>query len=710
MWAVGENMFSTQDRHTLGLIEKSATSVIRSFVEISSTITIKTKLYCGATLSLVVICMLAVVNMSVSRQNNAALNQVYEQVLIPTEALQQTREGLLDIELGAERALDEQATMSDARLQLFNSRKELTAGWMRFRKSQEQTEVSEEELGLSRTVDKQIAEIQPLFDQLEKAYAEKDTSLVLPQLALELRVLHVNLIPPLNKLRAIEQAEAKDAADHSARLSKRMTMLSAVAIAFSILSVAGFAVWLIGYIERNIDKINRAITEVAAGKLDVNIAVTARDEIGNMASSLNRTLAIIKAGRESLEALRHRDELILNALGEGLFGEDATGRITFVNPAMEKMLGWAPHELVGKPSRDLFDGDTAGERERLLHSLADEISHTAGDRTILRKVGSLVPVDYTYAAIREEGQIVGAVSVFRDISDRKAAQNELMCRYAKLLELNQRLEEAQGQLLQSEKMASLGQLAAGVAHEINNPVGFVKSNIKSFSVQVKGLLALISAYERAEPLLSAQSEARAAIAAAKKTADLAYVREDIEQLLEESMDGVERIARIVRDLKEFSYPENSGVRMADLHRGLDSTLNIVWNELKYKATIVKEYGQVPQIECDPAQLNQVFMNLMVNAAHAIEKKGLITIRTRIADAGVVVEIADTGKGIAPEHLTRIFEPFFTTKPVGEGTGLGLSLAYGIIKKHGGTITVQSEVNQGTVFSIWLPLAQNATSS
>ena len=174
-------------------------------------------------------------------------------------------------------------------------------------------------------------------------------------------------------------------------------------------------------------------------------------------------------------------------------------------------------------------------------------------------------------------------------------------------------------------------------------------------------------------------------------------------MLSESMGGMQRVKRIVQDLKDFSHVDTAEVQSANLEQGMDSTLNVVWNELKYKAEVIKEYGGIPNIVCIPAQLNQVFMNLLVNAGQAIEEHGRITIRTGQDEGNVWVEVEDTGKGIKPEHLERIFDPFFTTKPVGSGTGLGLSLSYGIVKKHGGRIEVKSELGKGTMMRVLLPI-------
>lgn len=262
------------------------------------------------------------------------------------------------------------------------------------------------------------------------------------------------------------------------------------------------------------------------------------------------------------------------------------------------------------------------------------------------------------------------------------------------------LAAAHSQLLQSEKLASLGQLAAGVAHEINNPIGFVSSNLGTLHGYIGELFKVLSAYEHSESEMSAAT--RAAITEIKKQTDLDYMRNDAGSLLAESMEGLQRVKRIVQDLKDFSHVDKQERQLADLEHGLESTLNIVWNELKYKAEVVKEYSGIPKINCIPAQLNQVFMNLLMNAVQAIEERGRITIRTGTDGNEVWVEIEDTGKGIKPEHMDRIFDPFFTTKPVGSGTGLGLSLSYGIVRDHGGRIEVKSEPGKGAVFRVVLP--------
>lgn len=291
-----------------------------------------------------------------------------------------------------------------------------------------------------------------------------------------------------------------------------------------------------------------------------------------------------------------------------------------------------------------------------------------------------------------------------DIERREAAEKELLRRNSELTELNRALSETKEQLLQSEKLASIGQLAAGVAHEINNPIGFVHSNIGSLEKYIVEIFSLLENYRCAEASIS-DPAMQAALANQRKQLDLEFITEDIQALILESKDGIKRVKNIVQDLKDFSHVDRNPVfQWADLHQGLESTLNIVANEIKYKADVVREYGVLPEVQCLQSQLNQVFMNLLVNAAHAIgEQRGTITIRSGASSDSVWISFSDTGSGIPENIRQKIFDPFFTTKAIGKGTGLGLSLAYGIIQKHNGSIEVESEVGKGTTFRICLPI-------
>ncbi|MCD6582157.1 MAG: response regulator [Desulfuromusa sp.] len=266
------------------------------------------------------------------------------------------------------------------------------------------------------------------------------------------------------------------------------------------------------------------------------------------------------------------------------------------------------------------------------------------------------------------------------------------------------LKQVHDQMLQQEKMASIGQLAAGVAHEINNPAGFVGSNLNSLQKYVDKLNQGIAFMEKALKSVD-NPEITAQLKEMKRKLKLDFVQEDIDDLITESKDGIERIALIVRNLKSFSRAEDDTPKLIDLQECLEGSLNIAWNEIKYKAKVEKNYQELPPIKCLPQQLSQVFVNLMVNAAQAIEDQGVITVATRQEKDWAVVEISDDGSGISPENLERIFEAFYTTKEVGKGTGLGLSICHDILQKHQGTISVESEIGEGTRFTIKLPLSE-----
>lgn len=288
------------------------------------------------------------------------------------------------------------------------------------------------------------------------------------------------------------------------------------------------------------------------------------------------------------------------------------------------------------------------------------------------------------------------------------AERERQSAHAELEQAHRELQTSHEQLLQSEKLASIGQLAAGVAHEINNPVGYVYSNLGTLQKYIDNLFQMLESYEQLEALVGVDEAVLKDLQQLKQELDLDYLKQDVRDLVSESREGIARVKGIVQDLKDFSHVDEAEWQWADLHRGLDSTLNIVNNEIKYKAEVVKEYGELPEVECLASQLNQVFMNLLVNAAHAIEDRGMITLRTGHENDKVWVAVSDTGSGITAENLKNIFDPFFTTKDVGTGTGLGLSLSYGIVQKHGGHIEVDSEVGKGTTFTVHLPVKQPET--
>lgn len=428
---------------------------------------------------------------------------------------------------------------------------------------------------------------------------------------------------------------------------------------------------------------------------------------------------------DALEQTLSQLRATLESTGNGILVLDWHGKITSMNRLCSAM--WAIPEtlLLARDDDAIFEflSGSVLESERCRSSLREVVDRNETKDLFRLKDGRVFECRSRPQYLGE--RIIGRVFGFTDITERQLAEEALrhsrdqleervlertidlqranatlQTEKALQEELIRKLGEAQSQLLQSEKMASIGVLAAGVAHEINNPIGFVSSNLGTLQRYAENMLKLFDAYAAREASLSPAD--RQEIDRIKKEIDAQYLHEDCGNLLAESRDGLDRVKRIVRDMKEFSHVDSGGRQHANLETGIDSTLNVVWNEIKYKAEVSKEYGQIPSIECYPSQLNQVFMNLLINAAHAIEERGHITVRTGHDEERVWVEVEDTGKGIDPAHLSRIFEPFFTTKPVGQGTGLGLSVSYGIVQKHGGLIEVRSEPGIGTAFRVILP--------
>ena len=276
------------------------------------------------------------------------------------------------------------------------------------------------------------------------------------------------------------------------------------------------------------------------------------------------------------------------------------------------------------------------------------------------------------------------------------------------LDERKRLES---QLVQIQKMESLGQLAAGVAHEINNPISFVTSNVSTVK---EYLTTFIIIFEQLDVIKKASQEkdilmvqqACMEIQKIWKKDDMDFILSDIHALTSETQEGLHRVKEIVQNLKSFARLDESEFNEANLNECIESTIKLAWNELKYKCEIKRNYGEIPLLACSAGQLNQVFMNLIVNAAQAINKNGIIEIETKTVKDKIIIRITDSGEGIPPENIKKLFDPFFTTKPVGSGTGLGLSISYSIIKRHHGDISVTSEMGKGTTFTITLPLPKN----
>lgn len=337
-----------------------------------------------------------------------------------------------------------------------------------------------------------------------------------------------------------------------------------------------------------------------------------------------------------------------------------------------------------------------------LHDLIFEMQQQENNRDFSRHVH--------VEPFTDIGQIASQYN--RVIDKFNGATAEINSKHQQLSEAHYEIKQTHSHLLQSEKMAGLGQVAAGVAHEINNPVGFVLSNIQTLEQYMSFFKTLIHEYKTlvvAKNDESAASQILERIDQICQQEDLDFVLDDTQDLINESIEGVNRVKDIVLNLKTFSHPGGDKRQPANLNEVLDSTVKIIWNELKYKITLEKNYAQnLPELMCSPSQLSQVFMNLIVNAGHAIEKQGIIKLATCQQDENLIVTVSDDGCGIDEQHLQQIFQPFFTTKEAGKGTGLGLSLSFGIIEQHGGQMSAASTVGQGTTFTVTLPLAHHTT--
>ncbi len=385
---------------------------------------------------------------------------------------------------------------------------------------------------------------------------------------------------------------------------------------------------------------------------------------------------------------------VLESTNSAVFSTDKSCRYTSFNSSHKKImkdLYNADIQLGDLVTGFMTSEDALVARANLDKALTGEafvVEADSGDSTLVRSVFQI-----SHNPIVNSKGVVEGVAVFAsDISEERKSEESI--------------RKIQAQLMQNDKLATMGQLAAGVAHEINNPMGFVSSNMATLTKYVEKYNRYIELLE-GELRKSTDKNLPEHISEARKAMKLDYVVKDVNVLLEENNEGIERVKRIVQDLRTFSRADISEVGSVDLNDCMDSTINIVINELKYSAELKRDYGDLPKVECNIQQISQVFMNLLINAAHSIQAKGEdvgeITITSWFDEASTFVSVSDTGCGIPHDRLSKIFDAFYTTKDVGKGTGLGLSISFGIVRKHGGEITVASEVGVGTTFTMRLPI-------
>lgn len=403
---------------------------------------------------------------------------------------------------------------------------------------------------------------------------------------------------------------------------------------------------------------------------------------------------------------------LIDIMPDRIYAKDMQSRFILANKAVAFYMGKAtPEEMIGKNDFDFYNENEAAQYFAVEQALIESGEPLVACEQLVQDLSTGKPgwLQTTKVHLRDsDGKVIGLVGIGRNITERKRIEAELLARNHELTELNAQLSAAQNQLAQAEKLAAIGQLAAGVAHEINNPIGYIFSNLNTLQTYMNELFELLGAQREAEKYISSP-EVLARLEAMRERVDLEFVVGDSRSLMAETMEGLARVKHIVQDLKDFSRVDaNSAWGWLDVHRGIDSALSILASEIKAKADVVKVYGNLPEIECLSSQVNQVFMNLLSNAAQAIgPERGTITIRTGVEGQQVWIEISDTGVGMAESVQARIFEPFFSTKPIGKSTGLGLSRCYGIVQQHSGRIEVRSAVGKGSTFRLSLPVCRAA---
>ena len=361
-------------------------------------------------------------------------------------------------------------------------------------------------------------------------------------------------------------------------------------------------------------------------------------------------------------------------------------RIIDVNPRACSKLEYSRKELLSMPITAIHP-DEMTELIAFSKSVLEQGEGWTDELSCLTKSGKTLPAEISASVIDIDGRSC-MIALVRDITERKQAEKALRESYDQLNGTLQELQSAQSQLVQSEKMASLGNLVAGIAHEVNSPIGVVNSAADINSLGLKKIENIVKDSD------------------IKENHDLQQVISILKDNNQVVATASDRIAEILKSLKNFARLDEAKFQQSDIHEGIDNTLTLLNHELKEKVTVVRNYGEVPKIFCYPNDLNQVFMNILRNASQAIENKGTIKIKTFAEKDNVCVQISDTGRGIRSENMNKIFDPGFTTKGVGVGTGLDLSICYQIIQKHKGEIKVESQLGEGSTFTIVLPMNLN----
>jgi two-component system NtrC family sensor kinase len=403
------------------------------------------------------------------------------------------------------------------------------------------------------------------------------------------------------------------------------------------------------------------------------------------------------------------DALLFNQTGFILFVLDSNGRFLSVNPAAERLFHASQRDLAGLPFQTVLDEYSFAKADQMIALTLENGAVKDWELNHIQPDTEPVLVEYTTCVLRDKNsQIVGIGAVGSnlnlelDLTVQLAATNqELEGALLQLEKTHAELKSTQAQLLQSEKMRALGQMVAGVAHEINNPLGFARNNFIFLSEKLPALQALFTRYASLKK--NATSGDLRAIEQAEQRAGIDYLWDDFNDAVQEGLEGINRIREIVLSLLNFSRLDEAEVKEADLNEGLRSTIRLLQASCKDRIQIEESYGAIPKTFCHPGELNQVFLNLLTNSVQAIEGPGQIQVATNNSDGRIRIQISDSGKGMDPQTLSKLGEPFFTTKPVGAGVGLGLAVSFGIIQRHKGTIHFESRPGSGTVVVIDLPI-------
>ena len=477
--------------------------------------------------------------------------------------------------------------------------------------------------------------------------------------------------------------------------------------------------------ERQGDKVSAEtyVSTREGGKAYVVVTATAlRDAEGKIYGAIETLLDM--TARKNVElALRESEErfrLISENVADLITVIDRDGRCLYASPSFRQE-GIDPARIVGTSFLDAVHPQDGIEVTMRLEKVFTERTHQSlgfrfdGES----RGGESRPWRFKEATmsllVNDGGERV--VAVIRDVTERITREEERSSLQAQIRQRNRELESTleemkkiQEGLVQSEKMASIGQLTAGIAHEINNPLAFVSSNLNRFKEYFDDVVAVLRRWDPLREELASDGRYGPRVREIEKAteeADLPFLVQDFAGLMKSTTDGTERIRSIVERLRGFTHMADSGFADADINAAIDDTLNLTWNELKYKAKIEKDFGELPPVECNLGEIKQVLVNLLVNAAHAIPEKGTISLRTRREGERVFIFVEDTGAGIPQANLKKIFDPFFTTKPVGKGTGLGLWISATIVQNHKGVLSAHSEPGKGTTMTIELPVHQEA---